>query len=130
LDDGWCLGEIGACGIKSKQGAIHWKTPDGDVAWLLVPGSGETNVKVSKTTMSLYAADPNMKQVELYICAKNTTADSFSDSRWTLPAMMMNVSTTLKKSPYRKSRFGLFSSTTRLFLTIAPNVIKNRLRRA
>ena len=84
-----------------KTGAIHWKTPDGDVAWLLVPGSGTTNVRVSKTTMSLFAADPNMKVVELYICAKNTTTDSFTghdDQR------QHNA----EKNPYRKSRFGSF----------------------
>lgn len=85
-----------------KTGAIHWKTADGDVAWLLVPGDGKTNVKVSKTTMSLYAADPNAKEIELYICANNTAPDSFTDSRWTLPAMLMNVSTTLKRTRTEK----------------------------
>lgn len=91
-----------------KTGAIHWKTADGDVAWLLVPGNGKTNVKVSKTTMSVYLADPKATHIELYISVESAVADSFTDKVWTLPSMTMNVNTTLKRMPAEKVDSALF----------------------
>lgn len=80
-----------------KTGAIHWKTSNGDVSWLLVPGNGKTNVIVSKTTMSLYLADPKATSIELYIVTPTALPDSFTDAVWTLPSMTMNITTTLKR---------------------------------
>ncbi len=91
-----------------KTGAIHWKTADGDVAWLLVPGNGKTNVKVSKTTMSVYLADPKATHIELYISVESAVADSFTDKVWTLPSMTMNVNTRLKRMPVEKVDSSLF----------------------
>ena len=91
-----------------KTGAIHWKTADGDIAWLLVPGNGKANVKVSKTTMSVYLADPKATHIELYISVESAVADSFTDKVWTLPSMTMNVNTTLKRMPVEKVDSSLF----------------------
>ncbi|WP_080056307.1 hypothetical protein [Spirosoma aerolatum] len=81
-----------------KTGAIHWKTADGDIGWLLVPGSGQTNVKVSKTTMSVYLADPTATTLELYVYAPNATSTAFSDASWALPSMKLQIQTSLKRT--------------------------------
>ncbi|GAB3996608.1 hypothetical protein GCM10028807_39610 [Spirosoma daeguense] len=106
-----------------KTGTIHWITTNGDVAWLLVPGDGKNNVKVSKTTMSLYKADPNAKTVELYICAKNAVADSFTNNQWTLPSMTMTINTTLIRTLTEKIDSSIFEKDWAVSES-CPNVIK------
>lgn len=91
-----------------KTGAIHWKTADGDVAWLLVPGNGKTNVRVSKTDMNLYLADSKATSIELYISVKEALVESFTDKVWALPAMTMNINTTLKRKTVEKIDAALF----------------------
>lgn len=85
-----------------KTGTIHWKTSNGEVSWLLVPGSGKTNVVVSKTTMSLYLADPKATSIELYVVNPTALPDSFTDAVWALPSMTMTVTTTLKRTQTEK----------------------------
>ncbi|WP_460973223.1 hypothetical protein [Spirosoma migulaei] len=106
-----------------KTGAIHWKTANGDVSWLLVPGNGKTNVKVSKTTMNLYLADTKATTVELYVCAQNAVTDSFKDNLWTLPSMTMNINTTLKRTQTEKVDPALFAKEWEVSGS-CPNVIK------
>lgn len=106
-----------------KTGTIHWTTAEGDVAWLLVPGNGKTNVSVSKTTMSIYQADPKATSIELFICAKNTAADSFGDKAWAFPAMTLNISTSLKQIQLEKVDSALFEKEQAVSES-CPNVIK------
>ncbi|WP_428662297.1 hypothetical protein [Runella sp.] len=106
-----------------KTGAIHWKTANGDIGWLLVPGSGVTNVKVSKTAMSLYLADSKATSIELFVSVNNALIDAFTDKVWTLPAMTMNINTVLKRKTIEK----VDSASIERDLAIAescPNVIK------
>lgn len=79
-----------------KTGTIHWKTADGDIAWLMVLGDGKTNVKVSETQMSIYANDTKPTSYEVFVYAKNITNESFADKNWTLSGMKLNLKTTLK----------------------------------
>ncbi|CAN5452081.1 hypothetical protein BH09BAC4_BH09BAC4_26900 [soil metagenome] len=106
-----------------KTGTIHWKTADGDLSWLLVPGNGKTNVNVGKMAMSLYLADPKATSIELYVCAKNTITDLFTDKAWTLPSMTMNVNTTLKRTGTEKVDSALFAKDWEVSGS-CPNVIK------
>ncbi|GAB4038916.1 hypothetical protein [Spirosoma gilvum] len=97
----WMMG--GVWGIRRvwnqvKTGTIHWKTTDGDIGWLLVPGNGNTNVKVSKTTLSVYRADPTATSLDLYVYAPNATTTSFSDASWALSSMKLGIKTSLKRT--------------------------------
>lgn len=80
-----------------KTGTLHWKMPDGEVGWLLVPGDGNTNVRVDKTRMQVYLANPDAKTLMCYIYAKNTPTTAFSATGWALPGMLLGVQTTLKQ---------------------------------
>lgn len=91
-----------------KTGAIHWKTAYGDIGWLLVPGSGTTNVKVSKTSMGIYLADAKATSIELFVSVKNAGVDLFTEKLWTLPAMTMNINTALKRTTVEKIDAVLF----------------------
>ncbi len=93
-----------------KTGAIHWKTADGDIEWMLVPGNGKTNVKVSKTDMNLYLADSKATSIELFVSVKNAGVDSFTDKVWALPAMTMNINTALKRVQTEKIDSALFEN--------------------
>jgi hypothetical protein len=106
-----------------KTGTIHWKTADGHVSWLLVPGNGKTNIKVGKTAMNLYLADAKATTVELFVCAKNVVIDSFADKVWTLPSMTMNVITTLKR-PYTEKVDSAFFEKDWAVSDSCSNVIK------
>jgi hypothetical protein len=79
-----------------KTGTIHWKTTDGDVAWLMVLGDGKTNVKVSQTQMSMYASDPKATNFEVFIYTKNIVNEAFTDKKWNLLGMTLNLKTSLK----------------------------------
>ncbi|RRB02864.1 hypothetical protein [Larkinella rosea] len=96
----WMMG--GVRGIRRswnqvKTGTIHWKTADGDIGWLVVPGDGTTNVSVSKTTMSLYRADAKATILNLFVYAPNATTNAFSDSSWALSSMKLTIKTALKR---------------------------------
>lgn len=80
-----------------KTGTIHWKTANGDIGWLLVPGNGQTNVKVNVTTLSVYRADPKATTLDLYVYAPNTAIGAFSEASWALSPMMLRTQTTLKR---------------------------------
>lgn len=81
-----------------KTGTIHWQTANGDVAWLLVPGDGKTNVRVTETNMNIYLADRSASTFEVYVYANNLSTDQFSDNRWTLPGMTLQIKTDLHRS--------------------------------
>ena len=81
-----------------KVGTLHWKMADGSVGWLLVPGNGKTNVKVSKKQMGIYLADAKTKEIELFIYSKGTSPAHFTDKMWKLSAMDLAVNTSLKRS--------------------------------
>lgn len=80
-----------------KTGAIHWKDGAQDVGWLLVPGDGNTNVKVSKTDMKVYLANKDAKQVRIFIYTKNISAPLLASQTWILQGMTLKVNTTLKR---------------------------------
>ena len=81
-----------------KSGTIHWKTANDDVAWMMVLGDGKTNVKVSKTQMSIFASNSNASSFEVYIYAQTIDHTALSDKVWTLPGMNLNLKTILKIS--------------------------------
>ncbi len=85
-----------------KTGTIHWKTADGDIAWFMVLGDGKTNVKVSQTQMEIYATDQKATNFEVYVYAKSLDNEVFTDKIWTLPAMNLNINSTLKRTKIEK----------------------------
>ncbi len=126
INQNWMMGGVSGnrrAWNQIKTGAIHWKTSDGDVSWLLVPGSGKTNVTVSKTTMSLYLADQKATSIELYISAKNAGTDAFTDAVWSLPSMTMTVATTLKRTKTEKVDSATFEKDQAVSEP-CPNVIR------
>lgn len=80
-----------------KTGTIHWKTASGEIGWLLVPGEGKTNVRVSETQMSIYLADKDATQFSLYVYAPTITPKQFADTQWALPDMTLGIHTSLKR---------------------------------
>jgi hypothetical protein len=80
-----------------KTGAIHWKNGDSDIAWLLVPGDGNTNVKVTRSVMKVYLANPAARQVQFFAYAKDINVSTIADRTWTLPGMVLKISTKLKR---------------------------------
>ena len=79
-----------------KTGTIHWQTPDGDIAWLMILGDGKTNVKVSKTQMCIFANDTQPSSFEVFIYTKNISTEAFNNKKWNLSGMTLNLETELK----------------------------------
>jgi hypothetical protein len=99
INKNWMMG--GLWGNKRvweqiKTGTIHWQTPDGDIAWLMILGDGKTNVKVSKTQMSIFANDTQPSSFEVFIYTKNITTEAFNNKNWKLSGMTLNLETDLK----------------------------------
>ncbi|MEZ4903584.1 MAG: hypothetical protein R2822_18400 [Spirosomataceae bacterium] len=78
-----------------KTGTIHWKMSNGDTGWLLVPGDGNTNVKVDNKQMILYAAHANVDRIEIYLHTTNGV-ESFSKTPWVLSGLQLGIKTNLK----------------------------------
>jgi hypothetical protein len=78
-----------------KTGTIHWKTLDGDIAWLMTLGDGKTNVKVSETKMSIFANDTQPNSFEVFVYAKNITNEAFNGKIWNLSGMTLEIKTSL-----------------------------------
>ncbi len=100
INENWMMG--GVWGNRKpwnqvKTGAIHWKNGDSDIGWLLVPGDGNTNVKVTRSAMKVYLANREARQVQFFAYAQNINASTMSDQTWTLPGMELKVSTNLRR---------------------------------
>jgi len=81
-----------------KTGTIHWKTADGEVGWLMVPGDGKTNVQVNQKTMKVFLADSAARNIVFYVCAPNAATTSLTDDLWALPNMNLGINTALKRT--------------------------------
>jgi hypothetical protein len=81
-----------------KTGTIHWKTNDGSIGWLLIPGNGKSNVHVNEKQMSVYLADKNTKEIELFVYSKQISIENFSDNYWKLPGISLIINTRLKRT--------------------------------
>jgi len=80
-----------------KTGTMHWKSADGDIGWLFVPGEGKTNVKVDETKMEIYLADAQAKTFQIYVYSKALSAASFTDGLWSLSAMKLGIKSGLRR---------------------------------
>jgi hypothetical protein len=98
---GWMMGGLwGNLRVwnQIKTGTIHWQNSNGETEWLLVPGDGKTNVRVSKTSMLLFRADGKSNNFSIYLYAKDLSKFIASDKVWKFPAMELTVNSKLKKS--------------------------------
>ena len=81
-----------------KAGTIHWQNSNSETEWLLVPGDGKTNVRVTKTSMNIFRADEKVNSFSLYIFARDLKQFNIADKIWKFPAMELTVNTKLRKS--------------------------------
>lgn len=81
-----------------KTGTIHWKSADGDIGWLCIPGEGKTNVQVDETQMKIFLADPKAETFEILVYSQNASETSFTDRLWSLLPMNLQITTRLKRA--------------------------------
>lgn len=101
VSPGWMMGGLwGNLRVwnQIKTGTIHWQNSNAETEWLLVPGDGKTNVRVTKTSMNIFRADDKSTSFSLYIYARDLKQFNFVDKVWKFPAMELTVNTKLRKS--------------------------------
>ncbi len=81
-----------------KTGTIHWNNPDGETEWLLVPGEGKTNIRVTNSSMNIFLADGKSNDFSIIVFAKDISESNFSAGLWTFPGMKLAIHSTLKMS--------------------------------
>lgn len=79
-----------------KLGTIHWKTNNGDIGWLAILGDGNTNVKVSQTSMLIYTNTTNPYKLEILVYAPDIEKDVFANQTWNLTGLNLVTKTSLK----------------------------------
>jgi len=84
-----------------KSGTIHWNNANNETEWVLVPGDGKTNVRVTKTSMSIFSSTTKNSDFSIYVYAKDLSDDNFSAQSWKFPKMTLNIQSSLTRS-YRK----------------------------
>ncbi len=81
-----------------KCGTMHWKSQDGDIGWLFVPGEGKTNVQVDSTRMKIFLADPLAKTFSIIVYSKGITPENFRDDLWDLKPMQLGFQSGLQRT--------------------------------
>ena len=79
-----------------KTGTIHWQNGSGESEWLLVPGEGTTNVRVTKTKMSIFKNAAASREVNIYLYARDVSVSNFSEKWWEFSSMKFKVKSALK----------------------------------
>jgi len=98
---GWMMGGLwGNLRVwnQIKTGTIHWQNSNAETEWLLVPGDGKTNVRVTNTSMNIFRANEKSTSFSLFIYARDLSTFNVSDKVWKFPAMELTVNSKLKKS--------------------------------
>ena len=81
-----------------KSGTIHWLGSGGGIEWLLVPGEGTTNVRVTKTAMQIFRADEISSSFSIYVYVKDLSEKNFNENLWKFPDMELSVKSNLERS--------------------------------
>jgi hypothetical protein len=81
-----------------KTGTIHWKNSNGETEWLLVPGDGKTNIRVTDTSMKIYRADEKSTDFSIFVYSKNLSTDNFLENKWSFKNMELNILSVLKRN--------------------------------
>ena len=81
-----------------KTGTIHWKSPDGDISWLFIPGEGVTNVRVDEKQMKIYLADPQAKTFSILVYSKNISPENFTYDLWKFLPMQLGIQSELHRA--------------------------------
>lgn len=100
----WMMGGLWGNRRKWNQiqtGTIHWINAVGETEWLLVPGEGTTNIRVSNSVMHIFRADEKSKEFSLYVYVKDISEKNFSEKSWKFPSMELALQSSLKRS-YQK----------------------------
>ena len=79
-----------------KTGTIHWQNGSGESEWLLVPGEGTTNVRVTKTKMSVFKNAAASREFTIYLYARDVSLFYFSEKWWKFSTMKFEVKSLLK----------------------------------
>ncbi len=101
VSPGWTMGGLwGNLRVwnQIKTGTIHWQNSNAETEWLLVPGDGKTNVRITRTSMNIFRTDEKSTSFSLYIYARDLRKFNVSDKIWKFPAMELTVNTKLRKS--------------------------------
>ncbi len=81
-----------------RTGTMHWKSTDGDIGWLIIPGEGKTNVVVDEKQMKIFLADSLASEFEIWVYSKNNNPDNYTNIFWSLPNMQIGIATTLERA--------------------------------
>ncbi|MBV6642532.1 MAG: hypothetical protein KI791_17570 [Cyclobacteriaceae bacterium] len=103
MNENWMMGGLRGNLRSWNQvytGTIHWKGRNGEVEWLLIPGTGLTNVAVSDSLMRVYAVSPDKElfeewELKLYIYSTELSEENFSGAVWRSGNMQFNIRTDL-----------------------------------
>ena len=92
-----------------KAGTIHWNNPEGESEWLMVPGDGKTNVRVTNAGMYIYLANEKSNDFSIYVYAKELSDSNFTLDTWKFPSMKLGIQSTLKRNLEKITEQGVLS---------------------
>ncbi len=80
-----------------KNGTMHWRSDDGDIGWMYIPGEGKTNVIVDEKQMKIYLADIAARNFELLVYSKNSSVEDLKENSWEFDHMHIGIETNLHR---------------------------------
>ena len=101
MNENWMMGGLWGNRRSWNQvytGTIHWMGRDGETEWLLVPGTGLTNVAVNDSSMRIYpvSTDSGLEwELKLYLFSNELSEENFSGAVWRTGNMQFNIHTDL-----------------------------------
>jgi hypothetical protein len=84
-----------------KTGTIHWINAGNEIEWLMVPGEGTTNIRVTDSCMHIFRADEKAAAFSIYVFAKDLSEKNFTEKIWKFPSMELALQSSLERN-YQK----------------------------
>ena len=100
LKDGWMMGS--GTGMRRRwdqhhPGTLHWRTPGGEVGWLLVIGENAADCVIKNQAMQVFLSDPDPEHpLRVYVYYPDMSAETLQGSSWQLPGMSVTATSSLQ----------------------------------
>jgi hypothetical protein len=113
IDSKWMMGGLWGnrrAWNQIKEGTIHWNNASGETEWLLIPGSGKTNTRISNTSMKIYSNGQKSTDFDIYVYARELYEKNFQEKVWKFPNMELVIHSSLQRSCLKITDSGLLAN--------------------
>ncbi|MBD3267986.1 hypothetical protein GF373_15070 [bacterium] len=118
LEKQWMVGASTGMDRRWEQhcpATLHWRMPNGRLAWLLVHGESGGEVKYDRGKMQIFIPHPDSAHpLKLLVHLAGLPLPAVKTKRWNLPGMQLNIETNLEGPAIAETVDNKFGPVTRI----------------